>query len=313
MHASFHRRPGGLLIGAGIQVRPSSLGINSGMGVYLTEDVEVDSVVSVYDGWLVLRALIPRVGEFRNVAQWSHCMTIQPTDFAVIGLRDPVVGRGAGSFVNHCKRLQNVIAVNVTGKIQWDYYGDAAVSGNQGTQLPVLAMVATRDIKAGEELFTCYRPGVCKWMGFDYHSEPVTAAVQDVIVIDVADVNEAAGENNSQPAEADFDVQSSISLSEFLAGQGLPRSLPLDGINSTVDVDVVEVPRSDPVVPADIEIPTSTEIPHVIPRSTADEGRLLGEAVQQMHKVCSITAQCIIIMDNLISCAGGIVDVVEPH
>ena len=120
MHVSFQYQLGGLLIGAGIQVLSSPLVINSGMGAHLTVDAEVDSVVSVCDGWLVLRALIPRVGEFRNVVQWLHCMTIQSTDFTVLGFRDPVVGKGAGLFVNHCQRLQNVIAVNATGRVQWD-------------------------------------------------------------------------------------------------------------------------------------------------------------------------------------------------
>ena len=242
MHVSIIRDSRALLIGAGIQVRPSSLGENSGMGAFLTADVECDTVVTIYDGWLVLRALIPRVGEVRNVSQWSHCMAIKSTDFAVIGLRDPVVGRGAGSFINHCRRLQNVVAVNLSGNFQWDYYGDAAVSGNKGTHLPVLAMAATRDIKAGEELFTCYPPGVCKWMGIDYDIDPATREGHHRVQSSSSALPGTVGQVHNRPAESEFDLMSSMELDEFLASQNPTDKLPLDSTNSEAISETAESP-----------------------------------------------------------------------
>ena len=275
MHVSFQRGTGALLIGAGIQVRPSSLGENSGMGAYVTESVSEGSIVTVYDGWLVLRALIPRVGEARDLSQWSHCMTIKSTDFAVLGLRDAIVGRGAGSFINHSKHLQNVIAVNVTGKLRWDYFGDAAVTASSGTQLPVLAMVASRDIKAGDELFTCYPSGVCTWMGVEYDSGHPDTILGSPSTIH--NESEGVDPHGSHQPHHNTPKGSGVSQLETFpvhsnTGVQIPRQI---GINSTNEVKDQGIPSISPS--GDDNSPSLDAIsPEIASNMTAEKSRLLG-------------------------------------
>ena len=162
------------VIGAGIEIRASTLGTEAGYGAYVTEAVHVGNVVTVYDGWLIPRSEVPRPGEPRDLDVWRYCMAVKTTNYVVLGLRVPIIGRGAGSFINHCKHQQNVVAKTVPNSFNWDYFGNAAVvpSVDRAGRLPVLCMVAMRHIFAGEELFFKYPDGSCSWMGINVDSIP---------------------------------------------------------------------------------------------------------------------------------------------
>ena len=93
---------------------------------------------------------------------YRHCMRIKRWDFAVLGLADPLDGRGAGSFCNHSYRVEtvNVAPVVMRSPPQrkdpwaWNYFGSTSQTSSDvdRARLPILYMVAIRDIGIGEEL-----------------------------------------------------------------------------------------------------------------------------------------------------------------
>lgn len=165
-----------LLIGSGIEIVASTLGTHAGYGAFVTEPVCEGNVVTVYDGWLIPRALVPRPGEPRDRELWQHCMAMKATDYVVLGLRYPIIGRGAGSFVNHCAGHANVAVRVIANTFAWDYFGDTAMTNAIDGKMPVLVVVALRSIEAGEELFMKYPSGACAWLGIDRDSTPTTTS-----------------------------------------------------------------------------------------------------------------------------------------
>ena len=186
-------------------------------------------------------------------------------------------------------RLQNVVTVNVSGNFQWDYYGDDVVSGNQGTHLPVLTMAATRDIKAGEELFTCYPPGVCKSMGIDYDIDLATSGGHYRVKSNSSALAWTVGQVHNRPAESEFDPMSSMELTELLASQNPTDKPPLDSTNSEAISETAESPRTEPIVFADAKNSLSTEISLTTQHRSADDERLPDAVNESSTKVIKCT------------------------
>lgn len=87
-------------------------------------------------------------------ANFQHVMRIKGWDYAVVGQQNPFLGRGGGQFANHSRNKANcIIIVKTATTDQWMMDSSLPLVG---TVFPILLLVATRYIKAGEEILWAY-------------------------------------------------------------------------------------------------------------------------------------------------------------
>lgn len=113
------------------RVSPAAAG--AGLGVFATQFIARGSLITWYAGTYLWN---PRAEELGTA---SHVRTVLHGFLAIDGIREPVHGAGAGSFVNAASR-----AARVNARYRVD---DVALR---------VAIVATRDIAEGEEVLVTY-------------------------------------------------------------------------------------------------------------------------------------------------------------
>jgi hypothetical protein len=145
-------------IGHGVEARASTLGAEAGLGLFVTSPIAAGALITEYDGeridWKTARE--------RSA---SHIRSVQKLRTAIDGLRVPETGRGGGSFANDTVLLAQSTTTNivrsptnaafVTLKLKADDTEEAAFSNIAAERIAV-ALVATRDIAADEEVFVSY-------------------------------------------------------------------------------------------------------------------------------------------------------------
>ncbi len=165
------RRMPWCLIGAGIHVKPSSLGQESGWGLFADRSFEVGEVITFYDGCLVVGAEVVRSKEnsARNSAL-NWVAAIAGSGYSIYGLTIPLAGRGGGSFANHStKRVNACLRHHPSGLKHANYYYVSQLSAMfRNRKLPGITVVAKANIFAGDEIFIDYGQGTCKRMGIIY-------------------------------------------------------------------------------------------------------------------------------------------------
>lgn len=189
------------------------LGKDVGNGLFAKWDYTKGDFITEYDGVVIHtpRCAAYRELSVNNAAQLSttsHHRRIEGSDWVIKGLQDPIMGRGGGSFANDpsvqnrsklnarivttkCYGEKEIFRANVTdnapgkkGKKVTPTKGKAPVSTGVARRghdqdhtheiLPVVALQALTDIKAGEEIFVDYkaptrkRLDIQKWSPTDY-------------------------------------------------------------------------------------------------------------------------------------------------
>lgn len=246
-------------IGDGIDVSASLVKGSSeqgpGLGAFVTRPVKNGDIITVYDGQLVHCDELPRfdmekvrvcsmlcVSLTNTLLQMknpllSHVMRIRDSDYAVVGLAVPTIGRGAGQFINHgsrdvanCKCKHIVPATNVPGNIVWRYIGDKDEFAN--SQSPYIVVVATEDIDADRELLWTYpRQSIARFRinaGFEPPSDD-DSSESDIIDLDNVDVDvsdpETLAKVKEEPPEAAGQVVSEPPAAVQMDSDAVPRTV----------------------------------------------------------------------------------------
>lgn len=133
-------------IGCGLTVAQSSLGRGSGLGVYAVRPFSVRSRISEYSGLCVDRKVAMLL---RSMGTSTHVMRVGMQHQYLVGYRLPFLYGGAGAFVNDGR-----------------WYADGRKGPGVAARFQVVYdkkrardrvyVVATRNIEAGEEIFTSY-------------------------------------------------------------------------------------------------------------------------------------------------------------
>lgn len=146
----------GFAIGEGLDVRPSTHPlIYGGMGLFTTRRFKCGDAVTWYDGQAVLSFVLPRPRDNNDTSIYHHACKIPGTDYTILGLIDPHLGRGGGSFVNH-----SLIRANTRQKVRKGAFFLAS-----GEKLPaMIVLYATIDIAPDTEIFRDYGFRVCQYL-----------------------------------------------------------------------------------------------------------------------------------------------------
>lgn len=121
---------------ASLAVRPSTLE-GAGRGLFVTAPLPRGAVITDFDGERVDRAQAMS----RNP---SHMRVVLYQFLYIDGLREPLPGRGWGSFANDPRDPQRV---NAAFRNVWPW---------RGAPTPRVALCATRALRPGEEVFVSY-------------------------------------------------------------------------------------------------------------------------------------------------------------
>jgi hypothetical protein len=105
-------------------------------------------------------------------SKYQHIMRIQKYNYAIEGLKIPFEGRGGAQFANHHRDKHNSI-IRVKHQSpdapRWEYYGIDAL--NPQCKLPLLQLIAIKNIDAGQEIFWVYPNNSLVRCGIDEEAE----------------------------------------------------------------------------------------------------------------------------------------------
>jgi hypothetical protein len=140
----------GAVIGAGLAVRPSSLGPRAGWGLFATRRFAAGAVVTAMEGAVFAGRGAPRASVAAG-RPWSHFRTLLRGALWLDGLAVRPAPRGAGgaSYANDAAGAAGagVRANNATFVVFHD---------RANATLPLVALRARRDIHPGEEILVAY-------------------------------------------------------------------------------------------------------------------------------------------------------------
>ena len=136
-------------IGHGVAVGPSALP-GAGLGLFAGRDFEKGDYITYYDG-RIIRAEDATERRLTHGAH-HHIITVGfgSTGFKIDGITVPVVGKGGASFANDCEQFPTSARRTCENNARRGV--DLADIGGR----PVPALVATRDIRRGEEILWGY-------------------------------------------------------------------------------------------------------------------------------------------------------------
>jgi histone H4 len=104
-------------IGSGVVVRQSIIP-NAGLGLYASRGYRKNEIVTEYSGEVIERAVADK-RRLENSQSASHMRATGDRRYIIDGLREPVAGRGGGSFANQALEPadNNVVFKNVGDKV----------------------------------------------------------------------------------------------------------------------------------------------------------------------------------------------------
>jgi hypothetical protein len=129
-------RQGPAVIGDGVEVQRSTLN-GAGLGLFTVRPFERGALITQYDGRVIARA---EALDLRAQGRDSHVRTLETGHTAIDGLREPLLGRGGGSFAN---QAPPPLTPNAR------YWTSAELQ-------PRVWLRATRRIEPGEEVWVAY-------------------------------------------------------------------------------------------------------------------------------------------------------------
>lgn len=113
----------------------------AGRGLFTRFGIKKNQIITWYTGKIQTRE------EKITSHDKSHTITLVPGELAISGLKEPQIGNGAGSFVNHSDR-PNAVAIR-SSISEWG-------------STPIVLLKALSDIEPGEEIFINYGRGYWK-------------------------------------------------------------------------------------------------------------------------------------------------------
>jgi hypothetical protein len=131
-------------IGNGLQVVQSIARPWTGLAVLAATTFSAGEIITVYDGKLHSRSELPDARDPISILL-THVCALPTTGLIIAGLIKPRRGCGAGSFVNHSA------PPGANSKMKLMKFSHKYYCGKKMNR--VVAFVATRRIKAGQEIF----------------------------------------------------------------------------------------------------------------------------------------------------------------
>lgn len=154
------------VIGGGLYLNPSTLGEESGLGVFAARFFKKKDLVTFYDGEVFsMTNGSAKQREYQNTPRSSHFLKIRGTVATQIdGVRKrlrnrefDIVGRGAGSMMNSVLRGSNTECVIMERMMRrMKTSNELWPEGPGEVHVPSVHFYATRDIEKDEELFWDY-------------------------------------------------------------------------------------------------------------------------------------------------------------